>query len=130
MSLIDMSDKEKLFYYASNYTPESFRVFETKKETDSYYRICENDGIHDAAIMEFDIECYDALKEQLMRMWSDAGYENTELLATMISSIIMKNKLDEKPPGTRKCDNTAAKTVSTVNESVNDDTLSEFFYDC
>ena len=102
MSLIDMSDRDKLFNYAKEFTLGKSRVFNSDENADSYYHDCgKSDDIHDLAIMEYNVERFDILKNYLLDMWRRAGLKNPELLATMISAMALKNMSIKKEPGAR-----------------------------
>jgi len=122
MSLIDMSDRDKLFNYAKEFTPIKFRVFNSDENADSYYHDCgKRDDINDLAIMEYNVERFDILKNYLLDMWSKAGLKNPELLATMISAMVLKNMPIKKEPGVReKSDGLHDGMKKESCESVND----------
>ena len=90
MNWIDMSDKDKLFTYAKEFTPDKFYIFCNNENAGSYFCECD-DSIYEPAIMEYDVERFDVLKKCLREMWDKARFKNPELLATMVSAMTLKN---------------------------------------
>jgi len=97
MNWIDMSDRDKLYNYVKEFRPTDFRILKPNYNTDSYYIDCEeNNGICDLAIMEYDIEQFIHIKKCLVDMWSNVGFKDSNLLATIISTTVLKNMPEKK----------------------------------
>jgi len=122
MNLINMSDRDKLHYYAKNYSRCRLRILSCHEKSDSYYHDSgKSDGIHDVAIMEYDIERYDVLKKILIEMWSDVDFINSEQLATMVSAMILKNMPQKiQTESQEKYDKSQNYMIKESYESVNE----------
>lgn len=100
MNLIDLTDREKLAYYAANNPPETLRILNNDTAS-SYYTACaDGDRIDDLAMMEYEIESLSSFMQTLEKMWEGADFTNPEMLRTIVAAVALKHepKIKEADP--------------------------------
>lgn len=94
MNLIDMTDRDKIFYYATNYTPINFRIMDSKQNMDSYYIDSDdNSSTSICDIMEYNIEHFGHIKQYLNDLFGNGkvGFKDIDLLTKIIAATTIKN---------------------------------------
>ena len=118
MNWIDMTDRDKLFNYAKEFAPRSFRILNQCDNADSYYFDCadaDNNNIFDVAIMKYDVDSFIGFKKCLVDMWDKKGFKDVNMLATIVSATALKNmpvKTEDDPSRDEPAKKETYETVS------------------
>ena len=122
MNWIDMTDQEKLIHYAKTFPPTDFRVFTCDNNAGSYFFEYQGNNANNCDIIEYNIEHYDHFKKSLTDMWSKTGFNNPDLLTTIVAAVTMKNmpQYSESDLSHKNTSNIAIIKEATERVSMND----------
>ena len=94
MTLINMTDKDRIYHYAKNNTPSNFYILDAKQNTNSYYLDCDDTNSKCARdIMEYDVEHFGHIKQYLDDLLNNGrvGFDAPDLLAKIVAATTIKN---------------------------------------
>jgi hypothetical protein len=91
MNWINMTDQDKLISYAKTSCLSNHRIFKNDNPVDSYFHVIEKEHVDCCNIEEYNMGNYGELKTRLSNMWREVGFNDSDLLSTIVSAIIMKN---------------------------------------
>jgi hypothetical protein len=119
MSLIELTDKERILFYANKVFDKETNIFLKKPESGSYYVNHDETKEYCSDIMEYDIDSITEFREILEKIWTDDKYCSAKLLINICMAAAYKNNINASTG-----DVVSVSNSGRINTGNNDDILS------